>query len=146
MANLNKVHLIGRLTRDVETRTFANGGKVAMIGFVVNNRKKNQQSGEWEDEPCWLDVKAFNRQTGRKLADLCEQHLRKGSQVYLEGHLLLEEWEDKTSGNKRSKLVVIVDDLQFLDPKGESRTPAGKQAESPDDEPDDGGGNDPIPF
>src|SRR5215472_1529183 len=51
MANLNKVMLIGRLTRDPETRTFANGGKVANIGFAVNNRRKNPQTDQWEDEP-----------------------------------------------------------------------------------------------
>ena len=79
MANLNKVMLIGRLTRDPEMRTFANGGKVAKFGFAVNNRKKNQQTGQWEDEPVFLDVEAFNRETGRKLADLVEQYLRKGA-------------------------------------------------------------------
>jgi single-strand DNA-binding protein len=149
VANLNVVHLIGRLTRDVETRSFANGGKVAQIGFVVNNRKKNAKTGEWEDEPCWLNLKAFNRENGRNLADLCENHLSKGSQVYVEGHLLLEEWEDKQSGDKRSKLVIIVDDLQFLDPKRDGDTgrtaPSSRQAASPDDVPEDNG-TEPIPF
>jgi single-strand DNA-binding protein len=119
MANLNKVHLIGRLTKDPECRTFTNGGKVAQIRFAVNNRKKNQQTGAWEDVPVWLDVKAFNRETGRKLADTCEQYLRKGNQCYIEGHLVLEEWEDKNGGGKRSKLVVVMDDLQFLEPRAE---------------------------
>ena len=81
MANLNKVMLIGRLTRDPEVRTFANGGKVAKFGFAVNNRKKNQPTGQWEDEPVFLDVEAFNRENGRKLADLVEQYLKKGDQV-----------------------------------------------------------------
>jgi single-strand DNA-binding protein len=126
MANLNKVMLIGRLTRDPETRTFSNGGKVAAFGFAVNNRKKNQSTGEWEDEPCFLDVKAFNRETGRKMADLVEQYLHKGNQAYLEGHLVLEQWEDKNGGGKRSKLVIVLDDLQFLEPRqdgGTSRAP-----------------------
>jgi single-strand DNA-binding protein len=121
MANLNKVHLIGRLTKDPECRSFANGGKVAQIRFAVNNRKKNQQTGAWEDVPVWLDVKAFNRETGRKLADTCEQYLRKGHQCYIEGHLLLEEWEDKNGGGKRSKLVIVMDDLQFLEPRSEGQ-------------------------
>jgi single-strand DNA-binding protein len=115
MANLNKVMLIGRLTKDPETRTFASGGKVAHLRFAVNNRRKNLQTGAWEDVPVYLDVKAFNRETGRKLADLVEQYLRKGAQVYIEGHLVLEEWEDKNGGGKRSKLAVVMDDLQFLD-------------------------------
>lgn len=119
MANLNKVQLIGRLTRDPEARTFANGGKVVSMGFAVNNRRKNQQTGQWEDEPVFLDCKAFNRGEHGKLADLVEQHLRKGSQAYLEGHLQLEQWTDKTTGDKRSKLVVVVDQVQFLGPPKE---------------------------
>jgi hypothetical protein len=73
MANLNKVLLIGRLTRDPEVRTFSNGGKVAHIGFAVNNRKKNTQTGEWEDDPVFLDCEAFNRGETGKLADNIER-------------------------------------------------------------------------
>ena len=134
MANLNKIMLIGRLTRDPETRTFSNGGKVATFGFAVNNRKKNQQTGEWEDEPCFIDVKAFNRgdpgSPGRKLADLCEQYLHKGDQTYVEGHLVMEKWQDKTSNENRSKLVVYLDDVQFLQPKADGMARAPRQASS----------------
>ncbi|MDD5301575.1 MAG: single-stranded DNA-binding protein [Elusimicrobia bacterium] len=115
MANLNKVMLIGRLTRDPEIKTFSTGGKVANIGFAVNNRKKNKQSGEWEDVPVWIDLKVFNRETGRKMADLVESSLKKGQQIYVEGHLVLEEWTGKEDGKKASKMVVIVDDFQFLE-------------------------------
>jgi single-strand DNA-binding protein len=76
MANLNKVMLIGRLTRDPEVRTFSNGGKVAKIGFAVNNRKKDQQSGQWVDDPVFLDVECFNRGENGRQADLVEQSLR----------------------------------------------------------------------
>ncbi len=135
MANLNKVMLIGRLTREPESRTFSNGGKVASFGFAVNNRKKNQQTGEWEDDPCFVDVKAFNRETGRKLADLVEQYLHKGHQAYIEGHLVLEKWQDKTTNENRSKLVVVLDDVQFLEPKsgdgGASRPPRMASAPAP---------------
>jgi single-strand DNA-binding protein len=116
MANLNKVMLIGRLTRDPETRTFTNGGKVANFGFAVNNRKKNQATGEWEEEPVFVDVKAFNRESGRKLADLVEQYLKKGHQAYIEGHLTLDQWTSQ-DGQKQSKLRVVLDDMQFLEPK-----------------------------
>jgi single-strand DNA-binding protein len=115
MANLNKVMLIGRLTRDPEVRSFSNGGKVAKIGFAVNNRKKDQ-SGQWVDEPVFVDIDAFNRETGRKFADVVEQYLHKGSQVYIEGHLVLDQWSDK-DGQKRSKLKVVMTDFQFLDGK-----------------------------
>jgi single-strand DNA-binding protein len=125
MANLNKVMLIGRLTRDPECRTFANGGKVAAFGFAVNNKRKNQQTGAWEDEPVFLDCKAFNRDSGRKLADLVEQFFAKGKQFFLEGHLKMEEWVGKEDGQKRNKLVVILDDFQFFEPKADGQTGGG---------------------
>jgi single-strand DNA-binding protein len=117
MANLNKVMLIGRLTRDPEVRTFGSGGKVAAFGFAVNNKKKNPQSGQWEDEPVFLDIEAFNRQSGRQLADLVEQFFKKGAQFYLEGHLRLDQWQDKNDGSKRSRLKIVLDDFQFFEPR-----------------------------
>jgi single-strand DNA-binding protein len=115
MANLNKVMLIGRLTRDPEVRTFSTGGKVAHFGFAANNRKKNNATGQWEDDPMFIDIKVFNRGDNGRQADLVEQSLRKGHQVFLEGHLVLEQWDDKQSGQKRSKHVVVVDNFQFLE-------------------------------
>jgi len=129
MANLNKVMLIGRLTRDPEVRMFANGGKVAKFGFAVNNRRKNPQTGVWEDEPVFLDCEAFNRgETGNR-ADLVEQHLRKGNQVFLEGHLQLDQWTGQ-DGQKRSKIKVVVDNLQFLEPRPEGGGGMGQQRSS----------------
>jgi single-strand DNA-binding protein len=125
MANLNKVLLIGRLTRDPETRTFSNGGKVAKFGFAVNNRRKNQATGQWEDEPVFIDMEVFNRgETGRQ-ADLVEQSLRKGNQVFIEGHLRLDQWTGQ-DGQKRSRLLVRVDNFQFLEPRsaGSGYTPS----------------------
>ena len=129
MANLNKVMLIGRLTRDPEVRMFSNGGKVAKLGFAVNNRRKNQQSGQWEDEPVFLDIEAFNRgETGRQ-ADLVEQYLRKGSQVFIEGHLRLDQWTSQ-DGQKRSKVVIVVDNFQFLEPRGDGQS-SGPRSSAP---------------
>lgn len=121
MANLNKVMLIGRLTRDPECRTFATGGKVASFGFAVNNRKKNAQSGQWEDVPVFVDCDAFNRGDFGKTADLVEQYLKKGAQAYIEGRLVLDQWDDKTTGQKRSKLKVVVDNVQFLETKADAQ-------------------------
>lgn len=115
MANLNKVMLIGRLTRDPEFRSFAAGGRVANFGFAVNNFKKNQQTGEWTPEPVFVDCEAFNRGDFGKLADRIERFLKKGSQVYLEGRLRLDQWDDKTTGQKRSKLKVVVESMELLD-------------------------------
>lgn len=133
MANLNKVLLIGRLTRDPEMVTFSNGGRVAKFGFAVNNRKKNQSTGAWEDEPVFLDVEAYNRETGRKLADLVEQYLKKGHQVYLDCSMKLDTWNDKTSGDKRSKLKFVLNDMQFLEPKSDGANSEGgsRQARGP---------------
>jgi single-strand DNA-binding protein len=118
VANLNKVMLIGRLTRDPEVRTFSNGGKVAKFGFAVNNRKKNQQTGQWEDEPVFIDTEVFNRGESGRQADLVEQSLRKGQQVFIEGHLRMDNWTDK-EGQKRSKLVIVIDNFQFLEPRSD---------------------------
>lgn len=131
MANVNKVMLIGRLTRDPETRTFSNGGKVAKFGFAVNNRRKNSQTGQWEDEPVFLDVEAFNRGETGKQADLVEQYLHKGNQAFIEGHLRMDQWTAQ-DGQKRSKLLIVLDNVQFLEPRGEGGGSRGSyQARQP---------------
>lgn len=164
MANLNKVMLIGRLTRDVEVRTFSNGGKVAKFGFAVSSsRKKNQQTGKWEDEPCFLDVEVFNRGEFGKKADTAEQYLSKGKQIFIEGHLKLESWTSQ-DGQKRNKIVVVCENFEFLDsreggstggPPRSSGAPARGNYDAPN--PDEGsepqfapdesvGGKEEIPF
>jgi len=163
MANLNKVMLIGRLTRDPEVRTFATGGKVAKLGFAVNNRKKDTQTGQWVDDPVFLDLEVFNRGEQGRQADLAAESLRKGHQAFIEGHLRLDQWLDK-DGQKRSKLVVVVDNFQFLERREEgagggtrsaapARAPARSGAPSSGgdeyEEPDNGshgGQEEEIPF
>ena len=138
MANMNKVILIGRLTRDVETRAFANGGMVAKFGFAVSNRKKNAQSGEWEDEPMFIDCEAFNRGDTGKLADIIRDKCRRGSQIMVEGKLHLEQWDDKTSGAKRSKHKLVVDNMQLLDARqdGPGGQSSGQSSEMGGDDQD----------
>jgi single-strand DNA-binding protein len=119
MANLNKVMLIGRLTRDPEVRTFSSGsGKVAAFGFAVNNRRKNAQTGEWEEDPVFIDVDVFNRTETNRLADRVEQSLRKGQQIFIEGHLKFDQWTSQ-DGQKRSKLKVVCDNFQYLEPRAD---------------------------
>lgn len=135
MANLNKVMLIGRLTRDPEARMFANGGKVVKFGFAVNNRRKNQQTGQWEDEPVFLEVEAFNRGEFGKTADLVEQYLHKGSQVFIEGHLKFEQWTSQ-EGQKRTAIKIVLDNMQFLEPRadggaGGQRSSAPRRQDAP---------------
>jgi single-strand DNA-binding protein len=149
MANLNKVMLIGRLTRDPEVRTFSNGGKVAKFGFAVNNNRKNKATGQWENEPVFIDCEVFNRGEMGRQADLVEQSLKKGHQVFLEGHLKLDQWTGQ-DGQKKSVLRVVVDNFQYLEPRsgGEggysgSRSSAPPRSSSPP--PDDGGSYDSEP-
>ena len=165
MANFNRVILIGRLTRDPETRTFSNGGKVAKFGFAVSNRKKNSQSGQWEDEPMFIDCEAFNRGETGTLANTIETYCKKGSLICIEGKLHLDQWDDKTTGQKRSKHKIVVDGMQLLERRGEDgqgggppRASAGAGAGTSakaaaggeyDDDPRQGGGGgtgDEIPF
>ena len=134
MANLNKVMLIGRLTRDPESKTTGGGTKVVTFGTAVNNRRK-ERDGSYQDVPMFIEAVAFN-----KTGEVIEQYCRKGSQVYLEGRLDLEQWDDKNTGQKRSKHKVVVDNVQLLDSKRD-----GPQAQ--DNSPtagDDNGGD--IPF
>jgi single-strand DNA-binding protein len=137
MASLNKVMLIGRLTDDPEpARTVpTTGNKVVRFRFAVGRSKKNPQTGQWESDPnpLYIDCDAFNGER-RKLADLVEQFLRKGSQVYLEGRLVYETWEK--DGQKRSKHKLLVDSMEFLDTRqddgGErSARPAPARASAP---------------
>ena len=109
MANLNRVSLIGRLTRDVELKTLAGGNQLARIGFAVNNRRKDATTGTYQDEPVFMDVELWGRQ-----AELAQQYLAKGRQCFIEGRLKLDQWTDQ-QGQKRQKLVVIGENLQFLD-------------------------------
>jgi single-strand DNA-binding protein len=129
MANANKLILIGRLTRDVELKTFANGGAVANIGFCVNERKKDSQ-GNWVDHPIWLDLKAFNSQNSQ-MATQWSEWFRKGDQVYVEGRLSMESWTDSNTNAQRTKLVVIVERFQSLKPPvegGQQGQPQGGYA------------------
>ncbi len=147
MANLNRVMLIGRLTRDPEVKEFSNGGKVAKFGFAVNNRKKNRETGEYEDEPVFVDVEAFNRGDYGKLADLCEQYLRKGAQAFIEGHLQLDQWKSQ-DGEKKQKLKIVLDGVQFLEPKKDRDEEQGDDEDRPrrrSRQTASGGAND-IPF
>ncbi len=117
MANLNKVILIGRLTRDPETRSFPSGGMVTKFGFAVTNRRKNGQTGQWEDEPMFIDVEVYNRGEFGKLADLVRDRCHKGSQIMIEGRLHLDQWDDKATGQKRSKHKIVAENVHLLDPR-----------------------------
>ena len=112
MANLNKVMLIGNLTRDPELRYTPKGTAVAEIGMAVNRVRTNDQ-GQRQEDTTFVDVTLWGRQ-----AELAQQYLSKGRPVYIEGRLQMDTWEDKNSGQKRSKLKVVGENMQFIGSAG----------------------------
>jgi single-strand DNA-binding protein len=118
MATLNKVMLIGRLTKPPEApRVLPNSGStVVKFRFAVGRSKKNDQGG-WDKDPnqLYIDCEVFSRaDSKRNLADLVTKYAKQGDMMYLEGRLVFEEWEDKNGGGKRSKHKLVVDSLEFL--------------------------------
>jgi len=109
MANFNKVILIGNLTRDPELRYTPKGTAVAKIGLAIN-RSWRTESGETKEEVTFVDVDSFGRQ-----AETLGQYMKKGRPIMVEGRLRLETWDDKQTGQKRSKLGVVMEAFQFLD-------------------------------
>jgi single-strand DNA-binding protein len=111
MASLNRVCLLGRLTRNPDVRHSPDGTPVAALGLAVNNRIK-RSDGSWQDDPCFVDVVVFGNQ-----AEACAEYLNKGDPVLLEGRLQYRTWQDQ-QGNKRSKHEVIAFRVQFLPKPG----------------------------
>lgn len=105
--SINKVIISGNLTRDPELRATAGGMQVMSLGVAVNDRRKNQQTGEWEDYPNFVDCTMFGTR-----AESLARFLSKGTKVAIEGKLRWSQWE--RDGQKRSKLEVVVDDLEFM--------------------------------
>lgn len=148
MANLNKVMLIGNLTRDPELRYTPKGTAVAEIGMAINRVRTNDQ-GQRQEDTTFVDVTLWGRQ-----AELAQQYLTKGRPVYIEGRLQMDTWEDKNSGQKRSKLKVVGENMQFLGGGGGGGRPSGggsQQAAAPSQggspaPADPGEPDDDIPF
>ena len=108
MAAYNKVILMGNLTRDPELRYTGSGTAVCQLGLAVNRTYKTQ-SGELREDPCFIDVTAWGKQ-----AESCNNYLRKGAPVFIEGSLRLESWSDKNTGQNRSKHTISADQVRFL--------------------------------
>ncbi len=109
MADLNRVFLMGRLTHDPELRYTPNGSAVADLRLATS-RVYNTKDGERREDKLFIDVTVWNRQ-----AENCCQYLKKGRPVHVEGYLKMDSWDDKTTGEKRSKIKVEADRVQFLD-------------------------------
>jgi single-strand DNA-binding protein len=125
MPNLNRVMLMGNLTRDVDLRYTPNNTAVAQISLAINHKYKTGD-GEQKEEVVFVDCEAWGR-----TAEVLNQYLRKGRPVYLEGRLKLDQWQDK-EGNNRSKLKVVVESFQFIDGKDQGeQKPALQQSQRP---------------
>ncbi|MDA0933364.1 MAG: single-stranded DNA-binding protein [Planctomycetota bacterium] len=107
MANFNKVILLGNLTRDPEVKQVGNGLTVAKLGMAVN--RSYTTNGEKREETCYVDLTAFGRQ-----AEVLGQYAGKGRPLMIEGRLQYSQWEDKTTGQKRNKLDVVIENFQFV--------------------------------
>lgn len=105
--SINQVLITGNLTRDSELRETQTGYSILAFGVAVNERRKNQQTGEWEDKPNFVDCKMFGSR-----AEKLHQYLTKGLKVAINGRLNYSSWE--SNGQRRSKLEVIVDNLEFM--------------------------------
>ena len=116
MANLNKVLLAGNLTRDPEVRSLSSGNQVAKLGLAINRKFLNSRTNEWQEEVTFVDVEVWGKQ-----AETARNYLRRGSPVLVEGRLRMDEWEDKTSGQRRSRLVVNCERFQMLGGRGQGQ-------------------------
>jgi single-strand DNA-binding protein len=108
MANLNKVMLIGNLTRDPELRYTPSGKAVTDVSIAINRVWVNDQ-GQKQEDTTFVDVTLWGRQ-----AELAQQYLTKGRGIYVEGRLQMDTWDDKETGKKRSRLKVVGENMQFL--------------------------------
>ena len=129
MRGVNKVILIGNLTRDPELRYTPKGTAIAEIGLAIN-RKWKSETGEAKEEVTFVDVAAFGR-----TAEVIGQYLKKGRPIMIEGRLKFDQWDDKQTGQKRSKLRVVCESFEFLDSgnrvEGEGTAPSAPRAARP---------------
>ena len=138
MANLNKVFLIGNLTKDPELRYTPNGTAVTNLRIAVNRRFKDR-SGELKEDTCFVTVTAWDKQ-----AEICNQYLQKGRSIFVEGILQSRSWETG-EGQKRSTIDIRAERIQFLGgPRGEGSSPAPAAANEPAQQNTSGGEQDDV--
>ena len=123
--SINKVLISGNLTRDAELRATSGGMSILSFGVAVNDRRKNNQTGEWENYPNYIDCTIFGRR-----ADALAQYLTKGLKVAIEGKLHYSSWEDRNGGGKRSKLDVTVDEIELMSSRSEQPKPQQLQQQT----------------
>lgn len=129
MANLNKVMLIGNLTRDPEIKYTPKGTAVTDIGLAIN-RVYSTEAGEKREDTTFIDVTLWGR-----TAEVVNQYCKKGSPLFVEGRLQLDTWEDKQSGQKRSKVRVVGEGIQLLGSKGSGGGSQSSHSDGEDEAP-----------
>jgi single-strand DNA-binding protein len=137
MASFNKVLLMGNLTRDPELRYTPSGAAVASFGLAVN--RKYKQGEEWKEEVCFVDITVWGKQ-----AENCAEYLHKGSGVFIEGRLHFHSWE--SDGQKRNKLDVVANVVQFLGKPGSGGGASRAPQDMGGDEGRDPAPADDVPF
>lgn len=141
MASLNKVLLMGNLTRDVELKYLPSGQGLANFGIACNRKYKDSKTNEMREEVTFVDIEVWG-----KLAEICNQYLAKGRQAFIEGRLKLDQWDDKQTGAKRSKLKVVADNVQFIGGKTAAEAPAVKTGDVQEQGDDLGISEESMPF
>lgn len=141
MANLNKVMLMGNLTRDPEPHTTQSGMVIVKFGMAINRKIPGRDGAEPREEVCFVDCVSFG-----KTAEALAKYLHKGKPLFVEGRLNLEQWDDKETGAKRSKLGVVVESFQFLESKKDASSPSAPQREAAPAKNAQGTSYDEIPF
>jgi len=127
MANLNKVMLMGNITRDPEIRYTPKGTAVTDISLAIN-RTYTLDDGERREETTYVDVTYWGRQ-----AEIIAEYMRKGRPIYVEGRLQLDQWEDKATGQSRSRLKVVGENFQFLGSREDGSRSGGRSQQQGDD-------------
>ena len=125
MANFNKVYLMGNLTRDPEMRVTPKGTAICQFGLAISRSWKDE-SGQTREETAFIDIEAWG-----KRGEVISKYVTKGRPLFVEGYLKFDQWEDKASGQKRSKLKVVLENFQFIGSRDGAPAPADEAPSAP---------------
>ena len=137
MANFNKVYLMGNLTRDPEMRVTPKGTAICQFGMAVSRSWKDE-AGQTREETAFVDIEAWGKQ-----GEVISKYCTKGRPLFIEGRLKFDQWEDKTSGQKRSKLKVVLENFQFIGSRGDGAPGAAAPGDAAEAAPGEAGPRNP---
>lgn len=135
---MNIIHISGNLTRDVETRYLPSGTAIGAFGIASNRKWRDQTTKEMKEEVTFVDITVFGKQ-----AETVAQYFKKGSPILITGRLKLDQWDDKKTGDKRSKLGIVMEQFEFMGgKKSEQSAPSKPTAPATETKAED----DDVPF